>query len=120
MPTTFTISEINSFKTALKKELARRANPLAGSVSKYSAASYDFSEVPASGVIIKTEHGQKTIDLLLQIKDVTNTTAAVTGQPIPPAQSQLKLVSKGNIIPSGFNYTNMYTNTLAKLIAESW
>lgn len=54
-----------------------------GSLAGYGAASYDFTTKPAAGDIIKAEHGQKTIDLLLKIAPYGDLENVWEGEPIP-------------------------------------
>lgn len=76
-----TASEFQQLKTKVKAEMARRG--AYGSLAGYAAAAYDFSSPPVSGGLILAEHGQKTIDLLLKIKDYPGLKAVKAGEVIP-------------------------------------
>ena len=79
-----TAAEIIALKTAIRNEMIRRSGY--GSLStnsgygyadrnqsiNYSSSSYNFSQTPVDGNPILTEHGQKTVDLLLNINQVGN------------------------------------------------
>lgn len=60
-------SQTIELKRLIKDEMARRNGN--GSLAEFASAHYDFSVAPAYGQKTKPEHGQKTIDLLLKIKD---------------------------------------------------
>ena len=96
---TMTAAEINEIKQKIKNEFARRNGY--GSLEQYSNNNYDFIEEPQQGLLITAEHGQKTIDLLLQIEDIPDT----------------EFVIQGNLIPPGFEYTQI-TNALDEWAAE--
>ena len=92
-----TANEIVTLKSKVKAEMARRSGY--GSLSSFSGTAYDFATSPKQGGIILAEHGQKTIDLLLQIKDKDN----------------LVLVKQNALIPDGFDSSLItYVDTLAK------
>jgi len=92
-----TTAEIISLKSKVKAEMARRSGY--GSLSSFAGTTYDFTTTPTKGGAILAEHGQKTIDLLLQIKDNGN----------------LKFVKQNELIPSGFDSALItYVDTLAK------
>lgn len=80
-----TAEQVKELKAKIKDEMLRRNGN--GSLAEYGSSSYDFSVVPQTGNQILTEHGQKTIDLLLRIEDYKD----------------LKLVTKEDPIPSAFN-----------------
>ena len=63
-----TSEKINELKAKVKTEMARRSGN--GSLANFAGSAYDFSDVPAPGKLILAEHGQKTINPLLNIKDV--------------------------------------------------
>jgi hypothetical protein len=76
--------------------MARRAGY--GSLTAYSNSIYDFTTAPVKDGEIKAEHGQKTIDLLLQVKD----------------QGDLRFVNQGELIPSSLESSLLnYVNNLA-------
>lgn len=60
--------DVKELKRKLKEELHRRNGY--GSVSHLAAKRYNFDEQPEDGKPIKAEHGEKTVNLLLQIEDV--------------------------------------------------
>jgi hypothetical protein len=94
-----TSAELKTLKSKIKAEMTRRNG--FGSLSTYGGSAYDFTVQPAAGGKILPEHGQKTIDLLLQIKDY----------------SGLKLVKEDDPIPDAFN-SNLITE-VEKLAAET-
>ena len=57
-----TPSQLTSIKSRIKAEMTRRNGY--GSLASYGTSSYDFSEVPAQGKVVKAEHGEKTIETL--------------------------------------------------------
>mgnify|MGYP004453836539 CR=1 FL=1 len=81
-------------KAALKKELLRRNGigpdnrlwtPSApfGSLTEFGSSKYDFTHTPTKDQKIYSEYGQKTVDLLLKIKDYEDLDPTVEGNPIP-------------------------------------
>ena len=90
-----TASQINSLKASVKAEMARRSGY--GSLAEFAGASYDFSTVPAAGGVIKAEHGQKTVNLILKVTDV----------------NKLKNVNQGDILPDKLDSSVLtHVNTL--------
>ena len=87
-----TASELNSLKTKIKNEMARRKYD--GSLVDYSGSSYDFSTTPSSGNKILLEHGEKTINLMLKVQDVGNLRNVATGEKIPSSFDYDTLNSK--------------------------
>lgn len=75
--------KVKELKRKLKNELHRRNGY--GSVAHLAANRYNFDEQPEDGKPIKAEHGEKTVNLLLQIEDVDGLTAVRKGDPIPEA-----------------------------------
>ena len=49
-----TASDINALKARVKAEMQRRK--YTGSLTGYASTSYDYTNVPAAGVTIATEH----------------------------------------------------------------
>jgi len=91
--TIVTAEYINSLKSSIKTEMKRRKGY--GDLSSYAGTAYDFTETPAADKEIIAEQGQKTIDLLLYIKDITGINKTAQGEIIPAAGSTLStLVSK--------------------------
>lgn len=78
-----TANEVNTLKAKVKAEMLRRNGY--GSISEFGSANYDFSIAPSAGNAILTEHGQKTIDLLLKIKPISGLSNVQYGATIPPA-----------------------------------
>lgn len=62
--TPMTAAEIISLKAAVKSEMLRRASSIGG-LATYGGNNYDFSTMPVTDGAVKTEHGQKTVNLLL-------------------------------------------------------
>lgn len=94
-----TAAQVIALKAKIKAEMARRKGYGSLSTStgynyakkdsavNYSGTAYDFTTTPTKGGTVLTEHGQKTVDLLLRIAERGN----------------LKKVAKGDPIPSSFN-----------------
>lgn len=76
-----TAQQAIDLKAKLKAELLRRNGH--GSVSTYGGSSYNFTTTPAKGQQVKLEHGQKTVDLFLKIKDYGNLMLSQKSFPIP-------------------------------------
>lgn len=76
-------SDLKDIKEAIKAELKRRDGY--GDVSSYASTQYDITDYPKAGEKIKSEHGQKTIDLLLKITDYKDLSSVQAGKPIPSA-----------------------------------
>ena len=74
-------NEINTLKQNIKKEFSRRNGY--GSLQQYAGSAYDFSTTPVDGKPILEEHGKKTIDVLLAVKDVGDLHFVKQGEPIP-------------------------------------
>ena len=72
-----TASQMNSLKTKIKAKMLRRNGY--GSLSEFGSSTYDFTTTPATGGTIYAEQGQKTIDLLLKVKDIAGLKNVVTG-----------------------------------------
>ena len=109
--TKLTAAQIVDLKAKIKAEAARRKYygslstnggynyAVKDSAVDYSSSTYNFSTTPTSGNAILAEHGQKTIDILLKIKDY----------------GDLKKVAKGDPLPGSFNSELItYVNNLAK------
>ena len=60
-----TAAQVMTLKAKIKAELLRRSAH--GSVAAYGGEDYDFTKNPEPEGVIEAEHGQKTVDLLLQI-----------------------------------------------------
>lgn len=74
--------KINELKSEVKALMLKRTGY--GSIQTYGGAEYDFSSIPAKDTVIKTEHGIKTVNLILQINDYPGLSAVTTaGTPIP-------------------------------------
>ena len=80
-----TAAKINELKSEVKQLMNKRTGY--GSVATYGSSQYDFSEVPTEGSKVLTEHGQKTVDLILKIN----------------SYSGLKNVVQDDVIPNAFN-----------------
>ena len=63
-----TAQEMNDLKSKIKSLCSKRGG--FGSLSSFSGSSYNFSTTPVDGGIIRAEHGQKTIDIALEIEDI--------------------------------------------------
>lgn len=64
-----TANEIISLKTKVKAEMQRRSGY--GSLASFGGDSYEFNIAPSSGELIKADHGQKIINPLLEIADIS-------------------------------------------------
>lgn len=94
-------NEVNVLKAKLKAECQRRNHN--GSLAQYASSEYDFTNVPVAGAAILEEHGKKTVDILLQVKD----------------KNDLQFVTKDNTIPSGFGTDLLaYVDQLASEATE--
>ena len=78
-----TAAQIISLKAEVKAEVLRRQ--YTGSVASYGGSGYDFTINPTAGNPILIEHGNKIIQPLLAIKDISGLSNAVQGQLIPNA-----------------------------------
>lgn len=85
--TIVTAEYINALKSSIKSELKRRKGY--GDLSVFADVQYDFTEAPMADKEILVEHGQKTIDLLLYIKDITGINKTAQGDILPPTGSTL-------------------------------
>ena len=93
-----TAANINALKTAIKTEFQRRANPNSGSLANTVGVTA-FTNTPASGGIIYTDQGTKSLGALLLVKDIANAYNPTAG----------------GIIPAGFDYNKL--NTLVTTLA---
>ena len=75
-----TVSQLIELKNKIKQEMLRRNGH--GSLEQYASAQYDISPIPTSGSPITAEHGQKTSDLLLQVKDYDGLMISKSNYPI--------------------------------------
>ena len=91
-----TASEINEIKSRIKIEFEKRCGY--GPVNQYTDSFYDFDTVPEVNKRILSEHGEKTLDLLLEVGEISNTYKT----------------KKNRIIPPGFNNEQL-TNFLTEL-----
>ena len=73
--------QVNQLKAKIKAEMLRRRGT--GSLASYGTAAYDFTVTPIEGQTILTEHGQKTVDLLLKIAPHGDLTEVQQNAPIP-------------------------------------
>lgn len=95
--TLLTAEEAIILNAAIDKEMARRNDY--DSLTGFSGERYQFSIVPEKGQALLEEHGKKTIDRLLEIKD----------------HEKLKFVKKGEEISNAFNNSLItYVNELSK------
>ena len=76
-----TAEKVIELKAKIKAEMLRRNGH--GSLEKYAGSSYDFTITPVKGELIKAEHGQKTVDLLLKIEDYGDLTLSEQYSKIP-------------------------------------
>ena len=89
-----TAKQINELKAKEKTEMARRSGY--GSLAGFAGTAYDFTVTPVKGGGILAEHGKKTINPLLNVKDHAGlvlvdgetpegVTPSTSGDPIPAA-----------------------------------
>ena len=89
-------SELVTLKSKIKAEMLRRnglgsdsklwtPSTAYGSMTSYGSSDYDFTHTPTKDEKIYKEYGEKTIDLLLKIKDYPDLYATVADQLIPIA-----------------------------------
>lgn len=76
-----TAEKVIELKAKIKAEMSRRNGH--GSLEKYADSSYNFTITPVKGELIKAEHGQKTVDLLLKIEDYGDLTLSKQHSKIP-------------------------------------
>lgn len=102
-----TADEINALKQKVKTEMARRSGY--GSLAMLAGATNDFASVPAPGKRILAEHGQKTINPLLQVADVPGLVLVDGQTPEGDVPS-----TTGDIIPAAFDAALLsYTDALS-------
>ena len=82
-----TAAQFIALKNRIRAEMKRRK--YCGSLESYGGTSYDFTTTPTAGGQIKTEHGQKVIDLALAVTDVTGLAKVVRGDLLPNALDNL-------------------------------
>ena len=76
-----TAEKVIELKAKIKAEMLRRNGH--GSLESYGGSSYDFTITPVKGELVKAEHGQKTVDLLLKIEDYGDLTLSKQHSKIP-------------------------------------
>lgn len=76
-----TAEKVIELKAKIKAEMLRRDGH--GSLATYGDSTYDFTTNPVIGELIKAEHGQKTVDLLLKIEDYGDLTLSDQHSVIP-------------------------------------
>ena len=77
-----TAAQVMTLKAKIKAEMLRRSAH--GSVAAYGGANYDFTKNPEPEAVIQAEHGQKTVDLLLQIAPHNGLVPVESEQTIQP------------------------------------
>lgn len=89
-----TRSELIAVKKKITAEMLRRngkgssdrlytPDPPFGSMEKYGGPEYEFTHTPSKDGKIYSEYGEKTVDLLLKIKDYEGLEPTKEGEPIP-------------------------------------
>lgn len=87
-------SDLVTLKSKIKSEMLRRngfgsssklwtPSTAFGSMSEYGGSEYDFTHSPLKGEKIHKEYGEKTVDLLLKVRDYDNLTSTKEGEAIP-------------------------------------
>ena len=71
--TVISASKMKEIKDRIKTEFARRNktewnyNGETGSLSEFSNSEYDFTNQPVYNGVVPSEHGKKTVNLLLKV-----------------------------------------------------
>lgn len=107
-------SELSLLKTKLKAEMLRRNGLGAptrlytptvpfGSMTEYGSSAYDFTNSPEKGGKIHTEYGEKTVDLLLKIKNYDDLESTTEGSPIPKGFNSNLITIVDNLSKENFS-----------------
>ena len=83
-----TVEQVMELKSKIKAEMLRRNGH--GSLAEYS--NLEFLEAPIKNELIKADHGQKTVDLVLKIEDYGDLTLSERGILIPSDFSEDLLI----------------------------
>lgn len=78
---------MNNLKTLTKSEMSRRKGY--GSLEEYAGSNYDFATSPVKNGVILADQGDKTVNLLLMIKDITGVDKTQAGKILPNSESIL-------------------------------
>lgn len=105
-----TAAQINELKAKVKTEMARRSGY--GSLARFAGSEYGFDQTPAPGGLIMAEHGRKTVNPLLHIKDYPGLVLADEPGPEGSIPS-----TSGDPIPAGFDVELL--NAVDQLAAEA-
>lgn len=62
-----TAQQANELHEKIKAEMLRRNGH--GSLASFGGSDYNFTKAPTVGELVEVEHGDKTVDLILQIED---------------------------------------------------
>ena len=91
-----TAEQVNELKAKVKTEMARRSGY--GSLERCAGSESEFDQTPAPGGRILAEHGRKTINLLLNVKDYPGLVLVDGETPDGEIPS-----TSGDAIPTGFD-----------------
>lgn len=83
---------IIGLKIVIGNEMGRRKGY--GSLEEYSGTDYNFSTAPTKTGIIRAEQGEKTVNLLLMIKDITGVNKTQEGKILPNAEGIINALMK--------------------------
>lgn len=81
---------MKNLKTLTKSEMSRRKGY--GSLEEYAGSNYDFGVDPAKDGVILADQGDKTVNLLLMIKDITGVNKTKAGDILPNPDGVLNAV----------------------------
>jgi hypothetical protein len=123
-------SELSTLKTKLKAEMLRRNGlgasdrlytPSAafGSMAPYGGAAYDFVNTPTKDGKIHAEYGQKTVDLLLKIKQYDGLEPTAEGNPIPKGFNSDLITIVDNLAKEKFSGETAATIAKRKAAGEN-
>lgn len=102
-----TAEKVIELKAKIKAEMLRRDGH--GSLASYGDSNYDFITNPVIGELIKAEHGQKTVDLLLKIEDYGDLTLSNQNSVIPSSFTEELLTEVDRL--AGETKTGLDTET---------
>ena len=87
-----TAEEFKKLKIKIKEEMNRRClagfdereTPIEfGSLRRFGSTEFDFTNVPEKGKKILTEHGEKTVNILYEIKDISEVNYVEKNKKLP-------------------------------------
>ena len=122
-------SELVTLKSKIKAEMLRRnglgsssklwtPSKAFGSLSSYGGSGYDFTHSPIKGGKIYKEYGEKTIDLLLKVKDYDGLTATKEGEAITTGFNSGLITKVNNLAKEKFTGETAATVAARKAAGE--